>query len=285
MFKKRNINKSTRREKFIEESNNVDNDDDSTISDTIEEKHLIRKLKRQAAGIDSEKLVQTTSNSKKPKLDNSQSKEAHGWSASSGGIVDNTEKLKEASNPQDKLVKTSNFTGQSATIDVDKHMMSYIEEQMLKKHQQQGLPTDNLNLGITNERINNPQDELYDIAQKYTYKSRNLDDGSITNSESMLTKIPEVDLGVEAKLRNIQETEKAKQRMRDLEKHTSRKPANTDPDYTQTRFMQPSLARSRIDTTSLEPLKQEDAVNDYRQQGKASDKDHYTRFRSAMSKK
>ena len=111
MFKKRNINKSTRREKSIEETNSVDNDDDSRISyviyfnlpinwlsfsDTIEEKHLIRKLKRQAAGIDSEKLVQTTSNSKKPKLDNSQSKEAHGWSASSGGIVDNTEKLKEA---------------------------------------------------------------------------------------------------------------------------------------------------------------------------------------------
>ena len=74
--------------------------------------------------------------------------------------------------------------------------MEYIEQEMIKRRQKDGLSTDNIQSTITQSRINDPSDQLYAIAQKYT-KQSNADDGSITRSESMLTKIPEVDLGVE----------------------------------------------------------------------------------------
>lgn len=67
---------------------------------------------------------------------------------------------------------------------------------MTRRRQNAGLSTDNIHDSITDTRINDPADELYAIAQKYS-RQAHADDGSITRSESMLTKIPEVDLGVE----------------------------------------------------------------------------------------
>lgn len=75
-----------------------------------------------------------------------------------------------------------------------------------------------------------PQEELYKLSEKWTLdNSKPLQEGSVTTSMSMLTAIPEVDLGMEyvvrfndnvewlaefclisARLKNIEETEKAK---------------------------------------------------------------------------
>jgi hypothetical protein len=42
-----------------------------------------------------------------------------------------------------------------------------------------------------------PQDELYRIAEKWKVEKKAAEEGSVTNSLSMLTAIPEVDLGME----------------------------------------------------------------------------------------
>lgn len=77
-----------------------------------------------------------------------------------------------------------------------------------------------------------PQDELYEIVDRWKVEKQKptTDEGSVTNSLTMLTAIPEVDLGMEcvlfklrqdgnethhlllnsARLKNIEETEKAK---------------------------------------------------------------------------
>lgn len=86
--------------------------------------------------------------------------------------------------------------------------------------------------------LSNPEDELYKVAEKYTRlqaearnaaaanrliadRSRPDDEdgeGSVGLSSAMLSGIPEVELGMEARLRNIEATEKAKRAMLDAKK-------------------------------------------------------------------
>ena len=97
-----------------------------------------RKLSKRPTGINSNKLISGESNDKRDNLND----ESIGWNSKDGGLVDNLSKLKNAcvyfvlvsiivyidhymfrDNPNEKLVKINNFTGQSNAIDVDKHML------------------------------------------------------------------------------------------------------------------------------------------------------------------
>jgi len=62
----------------------------------------------------------------------------------------------------------------------------------------------------------------------------------VTNSMAMLTAIPEVDLGMDSRLRNIEETEKAKRQV--AEERKERKKVNTDEEHlVATRFYRPHM--------------------------------------------
>ncbi len=101
--------------------------------------------------------------------------------------------------------------------------MAYIEENL--KIRSRPREDDGKNGGP-----DDPQEELYKLSEKWRLEhSKPLQEGSVTTSMSMLTAIPEVDLGMEyvdllvftverltefclvsARLKNIEETEKAK---------------------------------------------------------------------------
>jgi len=85
---------------------------------------------------------------------------------------------------------------------VDKHMMTYIEEQMRKRHQ------NGKNQEETEPKYLDPKEELYRIAS--ASKDKATEEGNVTNSVKMLTAIPEVDLGMDSRLKNIEDTERAK---------------------------------------------------------------------------
>jgi len=46
-------------------------------------------------------------------------------------------------------------------------------------------------------RALDPRDELYQIGEKYKVAKQEVEEGNVTLSASMLTAIPEVDLGIE----------------------------------------------------------------------------------------
>lgn len=83
-------------------------------------------------------------------------------------------------------------------------MMAYIESEMRKRMQAPGqeLPSgDRLAAAV-----NDPEDELYRVAEKYRAlqsaarpepKSQEEDEGNVTLSAAMLSSIPEIDLGME----------------------------------------------------------------------------------------
>lgn len=144
-----------------------------------------------------------------------------------------------------RLIKQNVFQGETGTVDVDKHMMAYIEEEMKKRNQR----------GEVDEKLNdaekfkiallNPNDELYSVDEKYKKilqsakealeaakkninsgsKAKEQDDreeGNATLSSAMLNGVPEVDLGIDQRMKNIEETERAKRAMMEAQKLKSR---------------------------------------------------------------
>lgn len=131
-------------------------------------------------------------------------------------------------------MRSNNFTQQTNALDVDKHMMSYIEDNMRKRHG--GTKDDD-------EKKDEPWDPLAELfrvdpifaskanAKPETSKSsstpaapkkKDNEEGSVTNSATMLTAIPEVDLGMDTRLKNIEDTEKAKRTAADLKHERQR---------------------------------------------------------------
>jgi len=113
---------------------------------------------------------------------------------------------------QKKKIMLDSFTKQTNALDVDKHMMAYIEEEMRKRR---GQKSDAKNDHEDEEPSKplNPQDELFQAPDHLRVESKPISEGNVQLSTTMLTAIPEVDLGIDVRLKNIEETEKAKRKL------------------------------------------------------------------------
>ncbi|KAF9226874.1 hypothetical protein BS17DRAFT_509707 [Gyrodon lividus] len=144
-----------------------------------------------------------------------------------------------------RAVRTSNFTQQTNTLDVDKHMMAYIEENLKIRRQQQD---------TSESKPQDPNDE-FELSERWKIDKKTADEGSVTNSLAMLTAIPEVDLGMDTRLRNIEETEKAKRQV--AEERKERKKTNDDEEHlVATRFYRPHL-KQKTDAEIMRDAKRE----------------------------
>ncbi|KAH7343548.1 hepatocellular carcinoma-associated antigen 59-domain-containing protein [Rhizoctonia solani] len=210
---------------------------------TVEELLELRKLRRQKQGIDSTKLNAGSIKKKKRKDDEEEEEEEQKYGLRPGAQRrDVEEDDANADSDEDvakKIIKSNNFTQQTNKLDVDKHMMKYIEEELEKRR---GNPNGSTSAG--NGSSSDPYAELYRISEKYKLqKKQELEEGSVTNSSAMLTAIPEVDLGMDTRLKNIEETEKAKRTVSDTLKESRHKPRekNDERHLAATRFFNPHL--------------------------------------------
>ncbi|BGP29767.1 hypothetical protein JCM10296v2_001512 [Rhodotorula toruloides] len=205
--------------------------EDST-SETLEELLALRRLKRSTAGLELEKLNSgekrkrarpvTEGDASGQVLENGMVEGTHGGlrggAAGADRIRDDSEGPEAKAR---KIIKTDNFTGQTNTVDVDKHMLAYIEAELAKKRGEASSSDPSSNPS----RPYDPRDELYSVAEKYKFadiaeqegkkKERDEEEGNVTLSTGMLMGIPEVDLGIDTKLKNIEATEKAKRALRE----------------------------------------------------------------------
>ncbi|KAH7923657.1 hypothetical protein BV22DRAFT_1113275 [Leucogyrophana mollusca] len=198
------------------------------LSDLIE----LRKLKKLRQGIDVNKLSKGDAKKKKKKrTEGEEFLEAGGLRA--GAKVDDDEEEEDKDAKARRAVRTNNFTQQTNALDVDKHMMAYIEEN-LKIRSRPLDPSDTKGKGA------DTQDEFSLMSERWKGDKKAADEGSVTNSLAMLTAIPEVDLGMDARLKNIEETEKAKRIV--AEERKDRKRTNTDEEHlAASRFYRPHL--------------------------------------------
>ncbi|THH17741.1 hypothetical protein EW146_g3133 [Bondarzewia mesenterica] len=253
----------------------------------IEELIELRKLRKARQGIDVAKLNKgDTKKRRKRALEDEGADEA--IPVESGlrkGVKEEDEDEIDEDDREAKarrVVRSNNFTQQTNALDVDKHMMAYIEENMKLRRgpqdeeKQQG-PMD-------------PRDELYRVPDKYRVEKRVAEEGNVTNSLAMLTAIPEVDLGMDTRLKNIEETEKAKLMM--THERKERKKANDEEHLAAARFFRPNLRMksdadiirdARLEAMGLPPEEEHHRAHHERTQ-MATDEMVMERFKKRMRK-
>ncbi|KAH8984240.1 hepatocellular carcinoma-associated antigen 59-domain-containing protein [Lactarius akahatsu] len=171
----------------------------------------LRKFRRARQGIDAAKLTKGDGKKKRRR------KPEEDGDMPEGGLQPGAQVSEDDSDSEDpgdktakmrRAVRANNFTQQTNALDVDKHMLAYIEENMrLRRGRAEQEPDSSADAVPSGSA----QEDLFsNLDQRYKVERKPGEEGSVTNSLSMLTAIPEVDLGMDTRLRNIEETEKAK---------------------------------------------------------------------------
>ncbi|XP_063067041.1 splicing factor C9orf78 homolog [Engraulis encrasicolus] len=150
-----------------------------------------------------------------------------------GGIV-NMKKVKDRNRDMDEddneLNLGTSFSAETNRRDEDADMMKYIETELKKKK------------GVVEEdeqkvKEKNPEDLLYELPENIRVNSAKKTEEMLSNQ--MLSGIPEVDLGIDAKIKNIILTEDAKAKLIEQQKNrkkdngTSFVPTNIAVNYVQ----------------------------------------------------
>lgn len=179
------------------------------IKDKIEEIKFLQKKRARTHGVDVYSLAIGESENAASNL--SKQIENDPWKNRSGGLVDMKVILEKRGN---EIVKHmhSTFAKETNQRDEDAEMQRFIEEQLRRKKEAEN-KTDQSEATVdesTSKKYKSPQDALFDVP-KYLLESTSKHKSEETLSEQMLSGIPEVDLGIEEKIRNIEETERAKQ--------------------------------------------------------------------------
>jgi hypothetical protein len=126
-----------------------------------------------------------------------------------GGFIDlKTIDPADVQKSGDEVVKhlASQFSAETQTRDDETHMMKYIEDEMAKR---KGKQTEKKILSEYEAKVMS----LYKLSEKFKINASKKSEDMLSNQ--MLSGIPEVDLGLDSKFKNIEETEIAKQKMID----------------------------------------------------------------------
>ncbi|KAG0171089.1 hypothetical protein DFQ30_001516 [Apophysomyces sp. BC1015] len=204
----------------------------SDVSETIEELQEIRRLRRKHGGIDADKLFKGAMKKKKKQEEG----EEDPWKSKTGGLIDK-DAIRSGTGRYDedgaeKKLKLDSFTTQTNALDVDKHMQvttsidEFKDKGEMRKRRGDGSKPDE-----DEKKKKRPLDiyeDLYKIPDRLKLEKKPLAEGSVQLSTQMLTAIPEVDLGMEPRLQNIEDTERAKRRMLDEHDEDSEKSDQND---------------------------------------------------------
>jgi hypothetical protein len=175
-------------------------EEDVSVQSAIEEAKELRRMRKRPNGVSIEDLATLKT---KPKESSSK---ADPLKLKTGGFVDVKTLKREISAAEEIEQIGTSFASETNRCDVDLPMLTYIEEEIAKK---KGIKSDQ---EAVIEKPRNPEDALYELPEHIkvlTVRKKTED----MMSNTMLSGIPEVDLGIDAKIRNIEATEEAKQRL------------------------------------------------------------------------
>jgi len=205
MFKKPNKSrKNVRRRK-------TDSDEETETTNeasAIEMARLKRELTKKSAGVSAATLAKGVKVTKKDELDDDPFK------MTTGGLTivkDRSREREEGERDVSNISET--FKTEKKIRDEEEEMNKFIETELLKRRGIDIIKDGNDTKRAKLEDIVDPK-HLYDLPAKYKVSSKvHREDGLL--SAQMLNGIPEVDLGINSKLKNIERTETAKRLMVD----------------------------------------------------------------------
>ncbi|KAJ3041341.1 hypothetical protein HDV00_009482 [Rhizophlyctis rosea] len=188
------------------EAADEDSKDESTV---LREALELRKLRRRMPGIDTTDLLKGERKKRKEKVE----EEDDPWKLKSGGGLVDIASVKGRQFNADGA--PSAFATESNAMDTQRLMDDFIERELRKRKGVESSAEETKGNGAGTQSTD-IRDELFEIPSHLQTQSKPVSEGNVTLSTSMLTAIPEVDLGIDIKLRNIEDTERAKRRMMEM---------------------------------------------------------------------
>jgi len=179
-------------------------EDDEEIRSTLEEVKFLQKQRERRPGVVANQLA-----------------------LPGGGVNPKVVEKGEGEGEKEELVLQDTFAQETAVTVEDPNMLKYIEQEMAKKRGRE--------LGIVTEEVKAPEDDLYITPEHLKVRRRNGEE----SSTQWTTGIAEVQLPIEYKLKNIEETEAAKKQLQDKRSFVGRGrtqssiPASYSADYFQ----------------------------------------------------
>ncbi|KAI8644486.1 hepatocellular carcinoma-associated antigen 59-domain-containing protein [Parasitella parasitica] len=232
------------------ENSNEPTQDLQQVSATIEELTELRRLRRKPVGLDADKLLKGAEKKKKKK----KIEDPNAWSLKKGGLVEPDayrQKLDDDDAPsKSRKLNLDSFATATNTLDVDKHMMEYIESEMKKRRGGAADEDEDDNKAVDRGLVD-IYEELYRIPDRLKGELKHQQpEGNVQLSTQMLTAIPEVDLGIDTRLQNIEETERAKRKLiDDTEREESKSNGQNALDHVPANFEKqiPKQYKPRLD--------------------------------------
>ncbi|PVU95865.1 hypothetical protein BB561_001526 [Smittium simulii] len=193
-----------------------------TATVTVEEIKLLQTVRKRQQGLEAWKLIiqkqEPDINSDSNKLDDDKKQE----------IIENEK--------NSTLMSLDAFTQQTNTLDANKNMLKYIEEEMFKR-KKESIEQTSTEHGSAEKStaVSSELDVINAIEAKYvnTHYITNAGkkaetEGNIAISTAMLTSINEVDLGIRSRLKNIEDTELAKKKINSRENKKIKESENSE---------------------------------------------------------
>ncbi|XP_065222666.1 splicing factor C9orf78 homolog [Planococcus citri] len=280
MFKKVSKKKAVLRRPIRPESSSESEDEIENIAEKIEEMKSIQKLRTRPNGIE----LSTLMVEEKESVDETPQRDS--FKLKTGGLVD-MNSLKDHLSNNDDAYDTgigTQFSAETNKRDEDDEMLKYIEEQLSKrkKNQEEDESESGNARGRHSDFLSPEEAALQSLPEHLKVSSIRHSEEMLSNQ--MLSGIPEIDLGIEAKIKNIEATEEAKLKlMRERQNKTDGQPSFV-PTNMAVNFVQHN--RFNIEDGSATKTEKDEILRKKKlekrpleKEQKATDDYHYERFK------
>nr|CAG4642847.1 EOG090X0F7F [Evadne anonyx] len=204
LIKFKKINKKSIRKRRESNEEQEEGNDEVKIVSKLEETRELQKLRLRPHGVSADALAVGRKIVEEEPSVNDPFKTATGGMADMKGIK-SCKGASASDDAYDSGIGTQ-FSLETNTRDEDAEMMKYIEEQLAKR---KGLEKEEENQG---NKYLTPEEIAFSSVPEYLRKKSSVQSEEMLSNQ-MLSGIPEVDLGIEAKIKNIESTEEAKQKL------------------------------------------------------------------------
>ncbi|XP_041368172.1 telomere length and silencing protein 1 homolog [Gigantopelta aegis] len=286
--KRKKCKQFRKRKHSSNDDDDLDGNDESSGMVAINDIKDLQKMRNRQKGVSAASLALGKKIEKAEQIEN-----ADPFKMKTGGFVDMKQMKKIPLSGEEATSIGTTFAAETNRRDEDAEMFRYVEEELARR---KGL------LKKEDEdyvRCENPEDTLYKLPEHLQVKSTTKRSEDMLSNQ-MLSGIPEVDLGIEAKIRNIEATEEAKDKLL-LDK--LKKKENEVSDFVPTNMAVNFVQHNRFNIDDSSPLKKKPEIpapkplrvgdweNDDNNRGKisssrsnekATDDFHYEKFKKQM---
>lgn len=248
--------KSIKRKRPIRKTEHEDDEspDESEESNknTLEETLELQRLRKRAHGVNA---VTLACGKKVTKVDELVNNDPDPFKLKSGGLL-TLDKAKQAADVEKEAEIGTQFSKETRIRDEDEEMKKFIETEMERRRGKHNDDEKN-----QHDQYLSPEDKALMSLPDHLKKSQSKKNEEMLSSQ-MLSGIPEVDLGIEEKIRNIEATEMAKKKLTKERTKSKNQKAEWVPVVTNlsVNFKEPNRFKTEMTATDEAAAKKGDKV-------------------------